>query len=260
MRKKWIIGLTAALTFVGGGQAQAYDWIESESKSATRTFENAKCGKPADRWIDVPGYARNVSIRPQIGQQFTATDYWDEEGLQGPAQVTETMDHGAEMRVTMQPVGDWCQATYSGFDEEFGEYSDVADYGWSLTTQISVSYQVRKRLTLRGRAARLADQVIATRVGWWYETDGAPARCRVFGNRARCVGADAIGDVYAKAVVKLRLVERPGREPLWSYRMKGEFHNEYCEFVTHGSNCVRPLRARRSRASLPSWVNAARVW
>ena len=119
---------------------------------------------------------------------------------------------------------------------------------------------MRNRLTLRGRAAALADQVIATRVGWWYKADGAPARCRVRDHRARCVGEDAIGDVYAKAVVKLRLVARPGREPLWSDWMKGERHDEYCEFVTHGSNCVRPLRARRSRASLPSWVNAERIW
>ena len=129
MRKKWIIGLTAALTFAGGGQAQAYDWIENENSSATRTFENEKCGKPADRWIDIPGYARNVSIRPQIGQQFTADNYWDEEGPEGPAQVTEMEDQGDRVRVTMQPVGGWCMKPY--YDEEFGEYSESTTAGRS---------------------------------------------------------------------------------------------------------------------------------
>ena len=62
-----------------------------------------------------------------------------------------------------------------------------------------------------------------------------------------------------RAVVKLRLIGRSGQKPVWSYRLKGRYFNDYCIYVTHEGNCVTPLKKRRSRVSLPSWVSAKTV-
>ena len=237
----------------GATEAQAIEWHENENKSVDRYVSADSCTSPGSVDIQAPSGARNIRpLSPLPGRRLSA---WDLDGNQGPVQVTSAVSVGSAARFTMQPVDDWC----GYFEGEFCT-DGWCSTPWDTDATFWIEYQVRKRLVLKGLASRLADSAIARRFSWWYDGNvGKPARCRVNGNRARCVAVDAIGDSAVKAVVKLRLVPRAGQRPVWSYRLSARQIDEYCRYVTHDGNCVTRIKKRRSRVTLPSWVRARTV-
>jgi hypothetical protein len=255
-----VAAFAAVLALMGGAEAHAAEWTVSDTKTVYREAKGTACG-PGSIDVHGPYGAYNAqAVSPGVGGLLDATDEnWND----GQVQVTSAVpiNAGNGVRFTIQPVGSWCgdgrcdpewMACYPALD-----WSTYYDYE---NQPYKIRYELRKRLVLKGNAARLADRAIARSFRWWYDgLVGKPARCRVHGNRARCVGIDAIGDASVRAVVKLRLIPRTGQKPVWSYRLNARQLDEYCFYVTHDGNCTTRIKQRRSRLALPSSVRARTV-
>jgi hypothetical protein len=251
-----ITGLVAALALTSAAEAQAFDWYESKTKSIYAGARSHSCAAPDYVDVQAPSYARNPeAVSPWVGDQFDAYEGGDGDKT-GMVQVTAREPVDNAVRFALLPVGGWCAPYYEGEDDEGHWYNP--DEGWESKYReyFEIRYQVQKRLVLRGQASSLADEAVARHISWWYHSDGGPAHCRVYGNRAHCQVGDVIGDVVFDGVIKLRLIGRSGRNPVWSYRLTGRKINEYCRYVTHAGNCIDRIKKRRSRVTLPSWVRA----
>ena len=244
MRKIIIAGL-AALALVGGAaDAQAFDWNETKSETFREYVSGDTCASPGYVDIGVAGSARDVEVvTPLLGQQIQAEDFFY--GNSGPVQVTEVV---SDLGWTMQPVGDWC----SSFE---------SDDGWETdSVKFSVRYRIRKRLVMtRNLARNLTEQAFYRRFSWYDDANHAGWRCRISGNRGRCRHVFGIGDGAVIGVVKVRLIGRNGRRPVWSYTLNALQIDELCAYVTHLGDCTTRTKKRRNRISLPYWVQAKKI-
>jgi hypothetical protein len=276
--QKIITGGAIALALLGGAaDAQAIEWSVTKYDTARRTIYADACAGPGATSVKAPAYARNLVATGQEVKGRTDpewADYDDDsEIVKGPVIVTGIENTGNVLRYTMQP-GDWCprEQTYwvdhhlSELDRELnklwpgsaipeGHWETSEDPGWVANGSFHYRYEIRKRLALKGRAAALADTAMSRASSWWDYTEGWP-QCKVHGNRARCIAGAYIGDGAVSAVVKLRLIPRTGNAPVWSYKVSGRQIDEYCKYVTHGSNCTKRIKKQRNRVSLPYWVRA----
>ena len=181
IRMKTVIAvLVGALALTGAAEAQAFDWYESKSKSVHAGAGADSCVSPDHVDVIAPAYAHNLeAVAPLPGQQFDAHEGGEGEEV-GKVQVTGVAPAGDAMRFSLQPVGGWCEPYHRAWESdpdyllagEEGYWVNYPDEGWQTEwrEKFTVRWQVQKRIVLRGRASSLADEAIARRISWWYET------------------------------------------------------------------------------------------